>query len=36
LIEVGVAIDDDFEFAGAKPAQAARMVSAERDHQRLA
>jgi cold shock protein len=36
LIEVGVAIDDDFEFARAEPAQTAGMLGAQRNYQRLA
>ena len=36
MIEVGIAIDDDFELAGAEHAHAARMLGAERNHHRLA
>jgi CspA family cold shock protein len=36
LIEAGVAFDHDFELAGAELAHAARTLSPERDHQRLA
>jgi len=36
LIELGVAVDHDFELAGAELAHAAGMLGAERNHQRLA